>query len=1074
VTVSDVVVLQTVFSSIVVNHLQQKYGSQSCPVLCLYLNYKEKSSQTCSSLLGSLLKQCLQLQKSSPLPMDLLDWYEEAKATKAGPKEKDIFNALKRAINNYDRLFLVVDALDECDFREMLLAELQGLPADKLSLMITSRPIDGEERAVAVDCNVCKHRDVELYYHCSICNIEICSTCEENDNPCKAQSHTLAEPSGRVEIILKTPPGEIRQYVEYEIGKEIGTYGSQLYDNRRYSSRPDSTRLGRRCGKDPSLQKRIPDVIVERADGRFLFAKLYLDSLKSKQTKRQIQEALESFPDSLEKIYEEALQRIRKQKHREDRVLGMKTLSRVFCARRHLSLAELQHALAVEPGEDDFDQDMDYLMEDILASCAGLITIDAKGVAVRFVHLTLQTYLDSTYEKWIPQAEIEMTQICLSYLLYDVFTEPCDNASFDQRRQNYPFIAYASQEWGTHVRNAGPDPDVEAAALQIVSDPHRVAAYVQAAWFTDNRGSSSWDCRRGIEGLHVCAWLGLSKLIDVLLQKRSDVDAQESTYGQTPLMYACRAGHVETVQKLLTMSASVNIVSGRGRTALLEAVAEGRDEVVELLLDKEELDVNVQNIKKSNQTALMLATDLGYSSIVDMLIEHPHHPNIDINQQNSDGLTALFLASAKNHYYVVESLLRKPGIKVNLQDFISRRAALFVAAERDNCAIVELLLENGADPMLRDAQGGGTALHRAADHNCMSVIKLMIERKIDLSCVDDDRRGLVHSAAANGWPDVIRLLVDNGLSPVARDKHGLTPLHDASRAGKDHVTKTLLSLGADPTITDSYDRTPTKVAWQYGHVKIMNILEGKDESDDDALKSIPAPEHLPGWSMAKLGIKDLVEHAITSRQTRLTEVEPISHDNALHHSVHGNHLDILRMLLESQMISPNDVNRYRRTPLHLAAMGHLELSTEMLKHGAKVNLEDLWGKTPLSIAQTNQHYAIAIALIEADATIDPQKIQVQQLFFAAIQLGSVKSVQALLANGANILDRNPEGLTPRQVAKGANQGEILQLLMTTPSVVYAAHSEPSSKPTEMEELMPVVSPEAEHRFVPFRSRPIVL
>ena len=245
----DALMLQTMFSSIIINHLQQKYSTHKCSVICLYLNHKERSSQTYPLVMGSLIKQLLQLQKSSPLPKDIVEWYDLAKTTKSKPHEKKIPEALKKLVNSYDRVFLVVDALDECDFRQRLVAELQALPAGKLSLMITSRPIDGEERDDAVDCALCKDEDVELYFDCSICDISVCSNCEEkDDNPCKKQAHTLAEPSDRVEVILKTPPEDIRQYVEHEIGKEVRDYGSKLYDNRRYSSRasrPNATRLGR-------------------------------------------------------------------------------------------------------------------------------------------------------------------------------------------------------------------------------------------------------------------------------------------------------------------------------------------------------------------------------------------------------------------------------------------------------------------------------------------------------------------------------------------------------------------------------------------------------------------------------------------------------------------------------------------------------------------------------------------------------------------------------------------------------------------------------------------------------------
>lgn len=258
----------------------------------------------------------------------------------------------------------------------------------------------------------------------------------------------------------------------------------------------------------------------------------------------------------------------------------------------------------------------------------------------------------------------------------------------------------------------------------------------------------------------------------------------------------------------------------------------------------------------------------------------------------------------------------------------------------------------------------------------------------------------------------------------------------------------------------------------------MNILDGKGETNGDRLRSIPEPEKLPGWSLAKLGLKDLVKQAVISGEKRLAEVEPVSNDNALHHALHGNHFDILKLLLDNHSLPPDDANiYYQRTPLHLAAMkGDLDAAQELIAHHAKLDLEDRWGKTPLIMSEMNQHYAVAIALIESGARIDREKIDVQELLFEAIHLGSVAAMQILSTNGANIVDRNPEGLTPRQVAEETDHSEIKEILKRSGTFGLAAkeEEEASDEPTKMEQSMPVMSPETEHRSAPFRSRPLAI
>lgn len=1026
------------------------------------------------NLLGSLLKQLVQLGAPRPISRELQELYRKARRIgNAEPGLGDIREILHSEISNFKRIYLVVDALDECKLAYELLADLCMLPREKLSLMTTSRRIEEGTPFKEVFCDLCAKSNLKIYFQCDKCvsKVDLCKDCKGR-NPCKDNSHRLVEPYEEVEIDVRIRDEDLKRYVDYEIGKEVG-YGSQHWDERMHSSRPGATKFARKCQKDPELLNKIPAVIVEKSDGRFLYTKLYVASLKTKQTIEQIKATLETFPDNLNDLYAENLQRIQRQ-DRIDRELGFKVLSRTVCARRPLTLAELQQLLATEPEDRDFHMDRDFDKQDILSSTAGLITIDGEKNVVRLVHLTLDAYLrqPDIRQEWFSRADMEMASACLTCLNFDAFSEHTqDNEEFEAKIQKYPFTAYASRYWGDHVHDAGPDLYIEAKTLQLVNDPYRVAACTQVTWLTDRGSTSSWDVRsKGVDGLHICAWFGLASTIAVLLQDGHDVDAQEETYGQTPLIYACRAGHVDVVIQLLDHGASVTKFSLRGRTPMFEAIDQNYEEIVDHLLTVKELDINAVQSTHSNRSALMLAADLEHFGIVTSLLDHPR---INVNQEDSFGRTALFYATVKGSYITVKQLLQHPGIDVDRVDNLAGRSPLIIAAARNYCEIVELLLDRGANPMLRDRQSGGTAMYRAIDNGCISVIRTMLRYdNVNLRCLDDDGRSLLHAASASGQIEIVRLLKEKNLDPNALDKQGQTTLHGASRHGKFEAVKVLLELGANPAIKDNFGRTPSMVAWQYGHTQIMDILEGKATTAQESSTSIRNAKNLPLWSLARLGLLDLIQEAFAAGKSEPPSREPGSDNTAIHCAIEVGKTDILRVLLQNDRESIDYVNRYLRTPLHVASvMGDFDAMTELIKFNAELDLKDIWGDTPLSLAQSREHWSVAIALIEQGSEIDKQRIDIKRTFFAAIEENNVKVVKLLLRLSADVLSRNVEGTTAIQLAEEIGNKEMIRVLQSSPSFYYRVYEEDSERINGSTDSTPVMALKLDNDVVPFRSRP---
>lgn len=152
----------------IAQNLFSKFPPASSPGICIFCSYKDSTLQTLTNLLGSAIRQIIGDHGDNKKLVYTL--YEDHKLEK-DPSYRSLhlqkgMTVLKCMLRSMRRLYIVVDAIDECkdeDMRLEFLKILRGLGSN-VSLLITSRPgfVLSQQDAVHVEIKA-PDNDLEKY-----------------------------------------------------------------------------------------------------------------------------------------------------------------------------------------------------------------------------------------------------------------------------------------------------------------------------------------------------------------------------------------------------------------------------------------------------------------------------------------------------------------------------------------------------------------------------------------------------------------------------------------------------------------------------------------------------------------------------------------------------------------------------------------------------------------------------------------------------------------------------------------------------------------------------------------------
>lgn len=114
-------------------------------------------------------------------------------------------------------------------------------------------------------------------------------------------------------------------------------------------------------------------------------------------------------------------------------------------------MAELQHALGIEENTSELDEDSILNLGLIVSTCTGLVVVDRESDIVRLVHHSTQEYFQRTWERWFPNAQIDITKACATYLSFEACKAAWTTYQLTDRLPSNVFWAYAAANWGYHA-----------------------------------------------------------------------------------------------------------------------------------------------------------------------------------------------------------------------------------------------------------------------------------------------------------------------------------------------------------------------------------------------------------------------------------------------------------------------------------------------------------------------------------------------------------------------------------------------------------------------------------------------
>ena len=333
---------------------------------------------------------------------------------------------------------------------------------------------------------------------------------------------------------------------------------------------------------------------------------------------------------------------------------------------------------------------------------------------------------------------------------------------------------------------------------------------------------------------------------------------------------------------------------------------------------------------------------------------------------------------------------------------------MFEYLKEDQWNLAMDMLKEGADVNARDEKGRTPAFY------CVEKGKFNIltnldgspdgteRRKVDLNAQDNSGMSLLHyavknkqeaivdylvrvracspktqmkngtsplfDAAKSGTAQQVRMLLTFGADPNAATTAGLTPLHQAAARGNLDMAKELVQAGAEVNAMAKNGRTPIFYAAARGKASTVSFLLDKKAEINLADEDGMTPLILAAGS----GNAALVKHLVLNKRANFAATAKDG-TTAL---IAGAKTPEIVKFLAGKMPNVNGTDPDGNTVLHLcAATADEETIRQLLYRGAKEDIPNKKGETPLLLAARAGNFDVVKRLLNMNAKVTPEIVE---------------------------------------------------------------------------------------------------